>query len=134
MGVASKEWVSGMLSEKIDGVLQAAKERKEGRKLAPLDTRSLQGGGQHTLMTLDTPRWRGGKEKRSRLVGIFALREVVSWPATCGKGFRVWDARKQWMGGEDGESTDLHGWLVFVDIRASRHRGITVCVGRVPQV
>ncbi len=24
--------------------------------------------GQHTLMTLDTPRWRGGKKKRSRLV------------------------------------------------------------------
>ncbi len=27
----------------------------------------------------------------------------------------------------------MAGW-VFVDIRASRHRGITVCVGRVPQV
>jgi len=30
--------------------------------------------------------------------------------------------------------TDLQGCLAFVDIRASRHRGITVCRRRVPQV
>lgn len=112
MGVASKEWVSGMLFEKIDGVLQAAKERKEGRILAPRDTRSLQGGGQHTLMTLGTPRWRGGKKKRSRLVGIFALRKVVSGPATCGKeGISGLGCAKAVDGG-GGWGVDRPSWLV----------------------
>jgi len=67
MGVASKEWVSGMLFEKIDGVLQGKRGERGENTCSPGYTESAS-RGQHTLMTLDTPRWRGGKKKRSRLV------------------------------------------------------------------